>query len=118
MSLAGDSAESRLATLDILGGLLALIDSIWGVLMFLPVDLRLLPEVLVGISLVLAFPAYVMDLRSRKQIIIFMPVVFAFRWLALSLLVHPPMFVAPWRFNLLLIAACILLQWSKLRTNA
>lgn len=118
MPLVGDSAESHLGTLEILGGFLALVDSIWGALLFLPVDLRLLSEVVVGISLILAFPAYIVDLRSRRRIIIVMPALFAFRWLALSLLVHPPMLVAPWRFNLLLISACVLLQWSKLRKPA
>jgi len=94
-----------------------LLDDLWGGIAILPFDWSHPSEMTVGISLVVGLPCYLLDAFSRRRIIVFLPALFAFRWLALTLGEPQPRFFIPW-VNALIVLAAILLQWSKLRSPA
>jgi hypothetical protein len=102
----------------IVGGLLMLLESLWGVVAVLPFDWRQLPNLVVGISFVIGLPCYLLDSLARRRTLVFLPALLLYRWIALGLLVKPHTLVGPWRVCVLLILASLLLQWSKLRTPA
>lgn len=118
MSLTIESTRARIGYLSVFGGFLMLIDTLWGAIAVLPFDWYRPSDITVGISFVMGLPAYILDSWSKKRIIIFLPALLVFRWLALSLLAKPPTLIGPWRVNVLIIVASILLQWSKLRKPA
>jgi len=97
------------------GGILMLIDSLWGVVAVLPFSMANGSDIALAISLVLGLPAYVLDFRSNRRIVIFLPVLFLFRWIAAGAISVPFTLGQPWRINGLIMAAAVLLQWSKLR---
>jgi len=97
------------------GGILMLIDSLWGVVAVLPFSMANGSDIALAISLVLGLPAYVLDFRSNRRIVIFLPVLFLFRWIAAGAISVPFTLGQPWRINGLIMAATVLLQWSKLR---
>jgi len=95
-----------------------LIDSLWGVIAVLPLDWRQLPHLVVGISFVIGLPCYLLDALTRRRMLVFLPALLLYRWIALGLLVKPHTVAGPWRVCVLLILASLLLQWSKLRARA
>ncbi|HTL03130.1 MAG TPA: hypothetical protein VL243_12910 [Vicinamibacterales bacterium] len=115
MSLTAESTKARIGYLAMFGGFLALVDSLWGALLILPFGFGNGIEIALGIGLVLGLPAYILDFRSRRRIVIFLPVLLLFRWILMSAVAVPHSLGQPWRWNVLLIAATVLLQWSNLR---
>jgi hypothetical protein len=112
------SAESRTARfIAVVGAILMLIDSLWGGIAVLPFDWSRITDLTIGIGLVLGLPTYVLDLWSKTRIVMFLPALFLFRWVAGSFASTPPSFGGePWRGSVLLITSALLLQWSKLQT--
>ena len=102
----------------VVGALLMLIETLWGAIAVLPLDWHRLPDIVVGISFVVGLLSYLLDALSKKRIIIFLPALFLFRWLALSVATTHPSLLAPLQVNVLLIPASMLLQWSKRRRPA
>jgi hypothetical protein len=72
-------------------------------------------ELVLGISLVLGFPTYLLDLLINRRIAISTLGLFLFRWLSTCFGGSTPMLVNPLRANTLLFVAFVLLQVSKLR---
>ena|SRR5690349_3775441 len=99
----------------VVAGFLMLIDNVWGAIAVLPFDWHRLPDIAVGISFVIALPFYLLDALSKNRVVVFLPALILYRWLSLSLVVKHASLWGPWRVNVLLIVASILLQWSKLR---
>ena len=98
-----------------LAALLMLVDTLWGTIAILPFDWYRLPDIVVGTSFVLGLPCYLLDAFSKRRIVVFLPALIMYRWLALSILAHPRSLWGPWRVNVLLIVASILVQSSKRR---
>ena len=115
MSLTMKSMRSRFGILVLIGGFVALVDTVWGGLASLGFDLYRMNELVVGISFVLGFPMYLLDLWLDKRIAVSMVGLFFFRWIALCFGGPTPVFCSPWRVSVLLIVAFVLLQLSKLR---
>jgi hypothetical protein len=115
MSLTAESTKVRIGYPAMLGGFLMLIDSLWGVIAVLPFSMAHGTEIALAISLVVGLPAYVLDFRSKRRIVIFLPILFLFRWIAAGAISVPFALGEPWRINGLITAAAVLLQWSKLR---
>ena len=119
MSTAAQSTRVRIGDLAVLGGLLMAIDTLWGAVAVLPFDWSRPLDIALGVGLVSGLPAFVLDFRSRRRVVIFLPIVFVLRWMAGSYQATPPHFGRPWiGGSVLLIAATVLLQWSKLRVHA
>jgi hypothetical protein len=70
-----------------------------------------------GISLLLGFPMYLLDLWLKKRVAFSLLVLFLFRWAVRSFGGPTPVFGNPfdWPVGILLFLALALLQWSKLR---
>lgn len=115
MSLTIEPKGYRVDFLAMVGGFLILIDTLWGGMAALGLDLRRMNELLLAISFVLGFPIYLLDLWINRRIAIFILGLFLFRWIATCFGGPAPVLCSPWRGNLLLIAAFVLLQASKLR---
>ena len=114
MPLTMKSLRSRVDVLVLIGGLAALVDTVWGGFASLGLDLYRTNELIGGISFVLGFPAYLLDLWLDKRIAISMLGLFLFRWIALCFGGPTPVLCNPWRVSVLLIVAFVLLQLSKL----
>jgi hypothetical protein len=97
------------------GGLLMLLDTAWGITAALGLDWTRAREIVLGVSLMLGLPAYLLDLLTAKRMPLFLLGLFFFRWLARCY--GGPTFVLcnPLRGSILLIVAFALLQWSWLR---
>jgi hypothetical protein len=115
MSLAADSMRGRIGYLSILGGVTALIDAAWGAIAVLPFDWTLPHEAVLGVSFVIGFPAYLFDFWRKGRLVILMPAVILLRGFAEFYAGSPHTLGWQLRGNELLIAAYLLLQWSKLR---
>jgi hypothetical protein len=104
-------------SLVILSGVAALLDTIVGVLINLGLDPSRSIDRVFGISLLLGFPMYLLDLWLKKRFAFFLFVLFLFRWAVRSLGGSTPAFGNPfdWPVGILLFLALALLQWSKLR---
>ena len=107
--------RKRVDLLAALGGLLALIDSLWGGIAALPFDWSQARDAFLGLALMIALPAYALDFWSGRHVVLFLPALFLLRWIATSTVSTPPYWGDPWRGSLLLIVASILLQLSKLQ---
>lgn len=83
----------------------------------LGLDLRQTNELVLGISLVLGLPMYLLDLWLKKRIAFGLIGLFLFRWAVRCLSGPSPVLYSPWRGNILLILALVLLQSSKLRAR-
>ena len=114
--------------LVVLSGVAAALDTLMGLMINMGLDPRRAGDLLFGISLVLGFPSYLLDLRSKKRIALCLLTVFLFRWAVLSVVGLTPgpvklnewlegllLFPIEWPVGLLLFLALALLQWSKLR---
>jgi hypothetical protein len=112
------NAQVDLVTL--IGGLIMLLDTAWGVAADLGLDWSRTNEVVLGVSLALGLPAYLLDLWTTKRVRVpvFLVGLFIFRWLARCF--GGPTFVLcnPLRGSVLLIVAFALLQYPSLRKVA
>ncbi len=115
MSLTMESMRHRVDSLVLIGAFVILVDTVWGGIATLGLDLSRINELVMGISFVLGFPMYLLDLWLNKQIAISMLGLFFFRWIATCFGGSTPVLCSPWRGSLLLIVAFVLLQLSKLR---
>jgi hypothetical protein len=117
MSLTVDSRKSRIDSLAILGGLVILLDTVWGGIAILGLDWSRTNELVMGISFVLGIPMYLLDLWINKRIAICMLGLFLFRWIARCFGGPTPVLCNPfmWPVGILLFLAFVLLQSSKLR---
>ena len=117
MSLTTESKKSRIDSLAGIGGFLILLDTIWGVLAALGLDLSRTNELLMAISFVLGLPMYLLDLWINKKIAICLLGLFLFRWVARCFDGSTFVLCNPWRGSEFLVLAFVLLQWSKLRAK-
>jgi hypothetical protein len=115
MPLTVESLKRRVDSLTLIGGLIALVDSAWGGFAAIGLDSTRTNELVLAISLVLSFPAYVLDLWIDDRIAVSLIAVFLFRWIAVCFGGPTVVFCWPWRGSILLILAFVLLQSSKLR---
>jgi hypothetical protein len=104
----------------VLSGVAALLDTVFGCIINLGLDLSQTWDLVFGISLVLGFPMYLLDLRLKKRIAFFLLALFLFRWAVRCLFGPTPLLVNPfvWPVGILLFTALALLQWSKLRSTS
>jgi hypothetical protein len=110
------SATDRLV---ILSGVAALLDTGIGLIINMALDHGRAVENLFGISLLLGFPMFLLDLRLKKQFAFCLASLIVVRWAILSLSGPTPVIGNPaaWPTGFLLVTALILLQWSKLRST-
>jgi hypothetical protein len=110
-----ESKSHPIDSLALLGGLAVLLDGVWGGIASLGLDWSRSSEIVLGASLVLGLPAYLLDLWIGKRVPLVLLGLFIFRWLARCY--GGPTFVLcnPLRGSVLLIVAFALLQWSRLR---
>lgn len=114
MSVTAKSNNGLIPDLVILGGLLMLIDSLFGGIAVVIFDWRVFRDASIGFGLLMGLPAYVLDYWNGKRFLIYLPALFLIRWVAQSLGGTPPYWGTPWIGSELLIAAAVLLQISKL----
>lgn len=115
MSLTMESSKKPIDALVVLGGLVSLVDTVWIGLATLGLDVSRTNELVLAISFVLGFPAYLVDVWANKRIAITLLGLMTFRWIATCLAGPTPVLCSPWRGNQFLIVAFVLLQASKLR---
>ena len=115
MSLTMESMRHRVDFLALVGGFVILVDTVWGGMAAIGLDLSRMNELVMAISFVLGFPIYLLDLWINKRIAISMVGLFLFRWFATCFGGSTPVLCSPWRGSVLLILAFVLLQLSKLR---
>ena len=98
-------------------GLFALMDTVIGMIVSLALDLSRTDERAMAITLVLGFPAYLLDRWLGSRIAISLLVLVLFRWLVLCFVGGKLVLVNPvaWPVGILLFSALVLLQISKLR---
>ncbi len=102
----------------VLGGCLMFIDSLLGAVAVLGIGLDGLLNIGLDISLVAGLPAYALDWRTGRRVIVFLPALYLFRWLVGSQIGPAPYHLGPpWRGSLLLFVASVLLQLSKLKNQ-
>jgi hypothetical protein len=118
MPLTTESKSRRIGYMAVLGGILMLIDTLWGGIAVLPLDWGSVAEIALGISLVIGFPMYMLDFWSGKRLVLFLPALFIFRWITEISVGTSTALVRPWRGSVLLIAASVLLQLTKSRSRA
>ena len=105
----------RVDSLALIGGIVILVDTVWGGIAALGLDLSRTNELLLAISFALGSPTYLLELWLNRRIAISMLGFFLFRWIATCFGGPTPVLCNPWRGNVLLILALVLLQLSKLR---
>jgi hypothetical protein len=115
MPLTIEAMKRRVDFLALIGGFVILVDTVWGGLVTLGLDPSRMNELVLGISFVLGLPTYLLDLWLDKRIAISMLGLFFFRWIATCFAGPTPILCSPWRGNVLLISALVLLQLSKVR---
>ena len=103
--------------LVILSGVAAFLDTLFGCVINLALDPQRGVERLFGISLLLALPMYLLDLRSKNRVAFFLLALFLFRWAIRIFLGPTPAFGNPidWPEGIQLFLSFALLQWHKLR---
>jgi hypothetical protein len=100
----------------IIGLYLMIFDTLWGAFFVGGIGFEPVPDVALVVSFLAGAPAYALDMWIGRRVIVFLPALYLFRWLALSHIQTAPYGVSQsWRGSLLLIVASVLLQWSKLR---
>ena len=117
-TVATESTRTWTVSPAVIGGCLMFIDSLWGVLAVLGIGFDGLLDIGLDISLVAGLPAYALDWRTRRRVIVFLPALYLFRWLVGSQIGPPPYHLGPpWQGSVLLFVASLLLQWSKLKNQ-
>lgn len=109
--------KTRFGLLTLMSGLLMLLDTAWGIAADLGLDWSRSNEVVLGVSLALGLPAYLLDLWTtrRVRLPVFLLGLFVFRWLARCYGGTSFVLCNPLRGSVLLIVAFALLQYSTLR---
>jgi hypothetical protein len=115
MQLSVKFPRDRLDSLALIGGIIALADTVWGGLVALGLDWSRMNERLAIISFVLGLPLYLLDLCLPGRVALFLPALFFFRWIAICHGEPSLLLCGPWRVNFLLIPALLFLQLSKAR---
>jgi hypothetical protein len=112
--------KTRFDLITLIGGLLMLLDTTWGIAADLGLDWSRTNEVVLGVSLALGLPAYLLDLWTTKRlrVPVFLLGLFIFRWLARCFGGTTFVLCNPLRGSVLLIVAFALLQYSSLRKVA
>lgn len=107
-------------SLVILSGVAALLDTVVGGIAVMGLDLSRTNELVMGISFVLGFPMYLLDLWLKKRVAFFLLALFLFRWVARCFGGPTPVLCNPfvWPVGILLFLALAFLQWSKLRDTS
>lgn len=105
----------RVDLLVLIGAFIMLVDTAWGGMAALGLDLSRTNELVMAISFVLGLPIYLLDIWINKRIAISMLGLFLFRWIATCFGGPTPVLCNPLRGSVLLILAFALLQQSKLR---
>ena len=117
MSLA-ESMSARASQLAMLGWVLAMVDSLWGMMPALVIGFNGPIEIALDIGLTAGLPAYALDFWSKSRVLIFLPALYVLRWIVQMHAGHTPHVLSlPWGGSKLLIAASVLLQWYKLRMH-
>jgi hypothetical protein len=111
-----------------LAGLLAFVDTAYGVLPAMFFDWTRPIDIAFGISFLIPFPAYLLDRRSKLRVVVFLPLLLLTRWLMSACTGVPGCnfrviwttdgLLSPGWGNRMLFAACALLQWSKARRGS
>ena len=101
--------------LVLIGGLVMLVDTAWGGIAALGLDLSRTNELVMAVGFVLGLPMYLLDVWINKRIAISMLGLFVFRWIATCFGGPTPILCNPLRGSVLLILGVALLQLSKLR---
>jgi hypothetical protein len=112
--------KSAINWLLILSGAAALLDTGMGLIINMALDHSRAFDNLFGISLLLGFPMFLLDLWLGKRFAFCLASAFLVRWAILSLGGPTPGIVNPagWPMGFFpLLAAFVLLQWSKLRST-
>lgn len=99
----------------LIGGLVMLVDTAWGGIAALGLDLSRTNELVMAVGFVLGLPMYLLDVWINKRIAISMLGLFVFRWIATCFGGPTPILCNPLRGSVLLILGVALLQLSKLR---
>jgi hypothetical protein len=107
--------RSKLSALALLGALAALIDTVWGGLAVLGLDLSRRNELLMGITFVLGLPMYLLDLYSSRRIAFGLITLFFARWVACRSGGPTAVLCSPWKVNPMIIVAFILVESAKWR---
>lgn len=115
MPLTMASLKRRVDLLALIGGILILIDTIWGGVATLGLDLNRTNELVMGISFVLGLPLYLLDLCMSTRVAVAILGLFFFRWVATCFGGPTPVLCNPLRGSILLLSAFVLLQVSKVR---
>lgn len=118
MPLTQGILRGRLSTLALLGAMAALLDTVWGVLAILGLDLSRGNEPLMGVTFVLGLPVYLLDLYSSKRIAFGLVTLFLLRWIACCFGGPTAVLCSPWKINGLIILAIVLLEAAKWRRNS
>lgn len=111
---------TRLAPLDLFAGVFALADTVIGAIIFIALEPGPPGDVIMGVTFVLGFPAYLFDEWFTGRVPVGLLTVFWLRWLARCsggghfVLVNP--FV--WPVGILLTIAIIALQWQRIRASS
>jgi hypothetical protein len=106
--------------LVILSGWAALLDTGMGIMINMALDHGRVFDNLFGLSLLLGFPMFLLDLWLGKRFAICLASAFVVRWAILSLGGPTPRIANPaaWPVGFFpLLTALVLLQWSKLRST-
>jgi hypothetical protein len=110
-----DSRKIRTDSLALLGGLIMLLDTAWGGMILLGLDLSRTNELVMGTSFVLGFPTYLLDVWIKRRVAVSLLGLFLFRWVARCYGGSSPVLCNPLPGSMLLVLALIVLQLSKLR---
>ena len=97
MSLTMKSMSGRVDSLALIGGFIMLVDTAWGGIAALGLDLSRMNELVLAFSFVLGFPIYLLDLWINKRIAVSMLGLFLFRWIATCFGGPTPVLCSPWR---------------------
>jgi hypothetical protein len=119
MSSTVASENRSVSALVVLAGVAALLDTVIGGMAMLGLDLSRPNELVMGISFILGFPMYLLDLWLKRRIPIALLTLFLLRWVARCFGGPTPVLCNPfiWPVGILLFLAIVFLQWSRLRTT-
>jgi hypothetical protein len=100
----------------IIGLYVMILDGLWGAFAVFGFGFDGPLEITLAVSFLAGLPAYALDMWIGRRVIVFLPALYLFRWLALSDFGSAPFdFSQSWRGSSLLIVASVLLQWRKVR---
>jgi hypothetical protein len=113
VALTTESMRRRTDALVVISGFILLVDTVWGGKAALGLDLSRTSALVMGMSLVLGFPAYLLDLWIDKKIAVSMLALFVFRGIAMYFGGATQVGFSLWHGNVLLIVGFVFLQLSK-----